>query len=72
MFYNESTHLLFKGTLSDTGRRLDVDREHVLYFDSIDEGHSLLLAENIQRCLNSTECQSLLDSGDEAFVVREL
>ena len=46
-----------------------MDHEHVLYLDSIDEGHSFLVAENIARCGDPAICQSLWDNGDAAFEV---
>lgn len=56
------------GTLYPDGSRQDVDREHVLYFDAIDEGMSWLVQENLGRCQNPTECHNLFESEDEDFV----
>ena len=57
------------GTLYPDGSRQDVDREHVLYFDAIDEGQSWLVQENLERCHNPAECLHLFESEDEEFVV---
>ena len=57
------------GTLYPDGSRQDVDREHVLYFDAIDEGQSWLVQENLERCHNPAECLHLFESKDEEFVV---
>ncbi|WAQ95692.1 HEPHL-like protein, partial [Mya arenaria] len=51
--------------LSAAGSRNDVDSEHVLYFDSILEGNSWLVAENLKRCVDPDECKRLYESGDE-------
>ncbi|XP_052815429.1 hephaestin-like isoform X3 [Mya arenaria] len=56
-----------KGTLSAEGTRADVDREHVLYFDSIDEGATWLTDENLKRCGDPDECKRLYESGDPDF-----
>ena len=39
----------------------------MLYFDSVNEGESLLLEENLQRCGDPDECKRLLESGDPDF-----
>ena len=44
-----------------------MDQELVLYFDSIDEGQSLILEENLQRCGDPDECKRLLEDGDADF-----
>ncbi|XP_052788746.1 ferroxidase HEPHL1-like [Mya arenaria] len=56
-----------QGMLSAAGSRNDVDSEHVLYFDSILEGNSWLVAENLKRCVDPDECKRLYESGDEKF-----
>lgn len=39
----------------------------ILYFDSIDEGESLLLEKNLERCGDHDECKRLHESGDPDF-----
>ncbi|XP_052266278.1 ferroxidase HEPHL1-like isoform X1 [Dreissena polymorpha] len=55
------------GILTPLGVRSDVDRELVLYFDSIDEGKSWLVHENLERCGDPAECKRLADAGDPDF-----
>ncbi|KAH3871440.1 hypothetical protein DPMN_034642 [Dreissena polymorpha] len=55
------------GILTPLGMRSDVDRELVLYFDSIDEGKSWLVHENLERCGDPAECKRLADAGDPDF-----
>lgn len=59
--------LTYAGTLNAEGSRSDVDKELVLYFDSINEGESWLTEENLQRCGNPAECKRLFESGDPDF-----
>jgi retron-type reverse transcriptase len=44
-----------------------VDKEFMLYFDSINEGESWLLDENLKRCQDPAECKRLLDAADPDF-----
>ncbi|WAQ95424.1 HEPH-like protein [Mya arenaria] len=55
------------GLVGAEGTRADVDREHVLYFDSIDEGATWLTDENLKRCGDPDECKRLYESGDPDF-----
>ena len=50
-------------------RRRDVDAERVLYFESIDEGLSLLTQRNLGLCGNPTLCRQLYNDHDDAFMV---
>ena len=61
---------MIKGILNNVGKRLDVDREYIMYLDSVDEGHSLLTSENLQKCGDPGVCQALFDAEDEDFMVR--
>ncbi|KAL4239418.1 hephaestin-like 1 [Mactra antiquata] len=56
-----------QGTLTKDGYRSDVDKELVLYFDSINEGESWLVDENLKRCQNETACRKLFEAGDPDF-----
>ena len=60
---------IFSGTLNAEGHRSDVDKEYVLYLDSVDEGESWLLDENLNRCKVPAECKRLYQQGDEGFMV---
>ena len=55
------------GTLRADGHRADVDHELVLYYDSIDEGASWLVDDNLKRCGNPDECKRLYETGDPDF-----
>ena len=44
-----------------------MDHELVLYYDSIDEGASWLVDENLKRCGNPDECKRLYETGDPDF-----
>ena len=59
--------MIHTGTLNAAGFRSDVDREYILYFDSIFEGESWLIDENVKRCQDPAECKRLFESGDEDF-----
>ena len=61
-------YLSILGILTDDPihpRRKDVDAERVLYFESIDEGLSLLTQKNLDRCGNPSLCHELFDNGDD-------
>lgn len=66
MFFFSNINLII-GTLNAEGVRADVDKEMILYFDSIDEGESLLLEKNLERCGDHDECKRLHESGDPDF-----
>ena len=72
-FAYSNVFLSILGILTDDPihpRRKDVDAERVLYFESIDEGLSLLTHKNLDRCGNPALCHDLFDNGDdEAFQV---
>ena len=53
--------------LNSNHERTDMDKEYVLYFDSINEGESWLLDENLRRCQDPAECKRLLEAGDPDF-----
>lgn len=55
------------GTLNASHERTDIDKEYILYFDSINEGESWLIDENLLRCQDPAECKRLFDSGDPDF-----
>lgn len=56
------------GILNNKGIRSDVDKEFVLYFDSINEAESYLIEENLQRCGFPSECKRLYDFEDPEFL----
>ncbi|XP_045213557.2 ferroxidase HEPHL1-like [Mercenaria mercenaria] len=56
-----------QGILNNNNKRTDVDKEFMLYFDSINEGESWLVDENLKRCQDPAECKRLYDSGDPDF-----
>ena len=61
--------MYFVGILRPDESRSDVDKEYILYFDSINEGESWLTEENLKRCQDPAECKRLMESGDPDFVV---
>ncbi|CAC5410982.1 HEPH [Mytilus coruscus] len=56
------------GVLRHDGSRVDVDREYVLFMGAVNESFSWLIDENVNRCRNPAECNSLVKSGNKDFI----
>ncbi|XP_052090776.1 hephaestin-like protein [Mytilus californianus] len=56
------------GVLRHDGSRVDVDREYVLFMGAVNESFSWLIDENVNRCRNPAECNSLVKSGNKEFI----
>ncbi|XP_063431699.1 ferroxidase HEPHL1-like [Mytilus trossulus] len=56
------------GTLNPDNSRKDVDREFVLYADTVNETNSWLIDESLNLCLNPQRCRQLFNEKNAAFI----
>ncbi|VDI11014.1 Hypothetical predicted protein [Mytilus galloprovincialis] len=60
------------GTLNPDNSRKDVDREFVLYADTVNETNSWLIDQSLNLCLNPQRCRQLFNQKNEAFITDTL
>ncbi|XP_063431759.1 hephaestin-like [Mytilus trossulus] len=56
------------GILNPDNSRKDVDREFVLYADTVNETNSWLIEESLNLCLNPQRCRQLFNEKNAAFI----